>query len=625
MGVSLETYRARIGLFHPSASSSSEFKPNVFISKSSACALQFTVKDIMALCYMLTLVNTLLVICGDIELNPGPGDIPNSDHTRYFSFCHANMRSIKRCPEKLDHIKAELSGTYDVITISETWLSPEDKLDQHGNPMYALDGYHPPVRRDRIGRQGGGVLAWVSENLTFKRMHDLEVIDIELMSLELRCKNNKALFLVAYRTNEQEQFWDRLQECYNRAIAAGYSYIILTGDLNADPSTKHGESLLSFIEDNNLTKHINEPTRITETTRSELDQIISNCDNMISNISVTTPVSYNDHHTVSGIIKFKIRRAKAYQRLVWHYGLANFDYFRSKLNIIDWDSCFDSGDVDLVAQKGTDMLINVALECIPNKKVTIRPWDKPFYNGYLRRLRRAKDRAHRLAKYDNTPEAWDIFRDHRRQYFSEIKRLKLETHNKLLANMGESLISNPRKWWSLSKKLLCKQSSSIPAIIIDGNTISADEEKAQAFNEYFIQCSTLDESNATLPSIHPLTESTMESMETSVDAVNKCLSKLDTKAFGPDAVSPRLLKEGAVQLAPVLCRLFNMSLNSGKFPKLWKRANVIPLFKKNDKASISNYRPVSLLSSVGKVFEKLVFNKLFDYFQRNFLNQGCVL
>ena len=45
-------------------------------------------------------------------------------------------------------------------------------------------------------------------------------------------------------------------------------------------------------------------------------------------------------------------------------------------------------------------------------------------------------------------------------------------------------------------------------------------------------------------------------METSVDAVNKCLSHLDTtKAFGPDAVSPRLLKNGAVQLAPVLCRL----------------------------------------------------------------------
>ena len=151
--------------------------------------------------------------------------------------------------------------------------------------------------------------------------------------------------------------------------------------------------------------------------------------------------------------------------------------------------------------------------------------------------------------------------------------------------------------------------------------IPADEEKAQAFNEYFIQCSTLDESKQLFQlSIHPLTESTMESMETSVDAVNKLLSQLDaTKAFGPDAAIPSLLKEGAVQLAPVLCRLVNMSLNSGKFPKLWKRANVIPFFKKNDKASISNYRPVSLLSSVGKVFEKLVFNQLFEYFQRNCL------
>ena len=102
---------------------------------------------------------------------------------------------------------------------------------------------------------------------------------------------------------------------------------------------------------------------------------------------MTTPVSYNDHHTVSGIIQFKIRRANAYQRLVWQYGLANFDYFRSKLNIIDWDSCFDIGDVDVVAQKWTDMLINVALECIPNKM------DKPFYNGFLRKLRRAKDKS----------------------------------------------------------------------------------------------------------------------------------------------------------------------------------------------------------------------------------------
>ncbi len=117
-----------------------------------------------------------------------------------------------------------------------------------------------------------------------------------------------------------------------------------------------------------------------------------------------------------------------------------------------------------------------------------------------------------------------------------------------------------------------------------------------------------------------LTNSTLVSFETTVADVCKCLSKLDTnKAFGPDALSPRLLKEGAAQLAPFLCRLFNLSLITGSYPRLWKQANVIPLHKKNDKASVMNYRPVSLLSLAGKTMEKVVFNVLFDYLQRNFL------
>ena len=160
------------------------------------------------------------------------------------------MRSIKKCPAKLDHIRAELAGIYDVITISETWLNPDDNLDQYGRSLYTLDGYYDPARRDSIGRQGGGVLAWVSENCVYKRRYDLETQDIEVMSLEVRSQNNKVLFLVAYHTNEQLNLWDSLQECYNNAISAGYSYIIITGDLNADPSTPHGELLFTFVEDN---------------------------------------------------------------------------------------------------------------------------------------------------------------------------------------------------------------------------------------------------------------------------------------------------------------------------------------------------------------------------------------
>ena len=306
---------------------------------------------------------------------------------------------------------------------------------------------------------------------------------------------------------------------------------------------------------------------------------------------------------------------------MWQYELGDYDLYRSKLREFNWDECFASDDINVVAQAWTDTLISIARECIPNKMVTVRPWDKPFYNGYLRRLRRAKDRAHRLAKYDNTPEAWETFRNHRRYYCSEIKRLKTETQNRLLNDINDSLASDPRKWWRLIKRLSKNKSTTIPALEIDGNIISGDNEKAQAFNNYFIECSTLDDTLVNLPDNYDmLTQNNFEHLETRVDDVQKYLSQINTKkASGPDGVNPLLLKEGANQLAIVLCRLFNMSLNTGEFPRAWKLANVIPLYKKNERTSVSNYRPVSVLSSVGKVLERLVFNALFDYFRNNFL------
>ena len=87
----------------------------------------------------------------------------------------------------------------------------------------------------------------------------------------------------------------------------------------------------------------------------------------------------------------------------------------------------------------------------------------------------------------------------------------------------------------------------------------------------------------------------------------------------PDCVCPILLKEGAQKLSTYLCRLFNASLQTGHFPSIGKRANIILLHKKNDKSCIANYRPLSLLISVGKAMERLVFKLLFQYFLDNFL------
>ena len=90
-----------------------------------------------------------------------------------------------------------------------------------------------------------------------------------------------------------------------------------------------------------------------------------------------------------------------------------------------------------------------------------------------------------------------------------------------------------------------------------------------------------------------------------------------SKANGADNISNRLLKMTATQIAKPLSKLFKESLFQGKFPSMWKEAIVTPVFKKNDKQNKSNYRPISLLPNIGKVFERVIFIHLYKYCQDN--------
>ena len=101
-----------------------------------------------------------------------------------------------------------------------------------------------------------------------------------------------------------------------------------------------------------------------------------------------------------------------------------------------------------------------------------------------------------------------------------------------------------------------------------------------------------------------------------------------TKAVGPDSLSPRVLRECADIRSPSLCGIFNKSLSSGILPSVFKEANIIPIHKKEDKESVTNYRPVSLLSCASKVMERCVLNKIYSiltnqiyYLQHGFIKQ----
>ena len=98
--------------------------------------------------------------------------------------------------------------------------------------------------------------------------------------------------------------------------------------------------------------------------------------------------------------------------------------------------------------------------------------------------------------------------------------------------------------------------------------------------------------------------------------VIKIVGKLPTKASsGHDNISNILLKEIIDPLAKVLVEIFNKSMTTGEFPSIMKLAEVVPLYKNKEHYLESNYRPISLLTTISKILEKIMYQRVYSFLQ----------
>ena len=361
---------------------------------------------------------------------------------------------------------------------------------------------------------------------------------------------------------------------------------------------------------------------VTETSATILDQFVSNCPNLINDIEVHPPLATNDHCTISLRLRLKMYKPETYLRHIWLYNKADFNGFNLAIQRYDWDTCFQGDHVDEVLKKWTASFLSLAHEFIPNKTVTIRPKDVPWFTSELRNLKKQKDRLHKIAKRSNSPIAWLNFRTIRNTYVGKLREAENKYTSELAAKLQNPANVNSKRWWQITKKLLGKFSDpTIPPITDPENNVTIFDAncKSELFNKSFLSYSNLDATNAQIPhTITKKTESTLTEITVTVDEVLDILLSLDTsKANGPDMISAKMLKETARSIAPSLCRLISLSLSSKSVPQGWKDANVIPIFKKGNKSLCNNYRPISLLNITAKVCEKLVFKNLFNYIKNN--------
>ena len=197
-----------------------------------------------------------------------------------------------------------------------------------------------------------------------------------------------------------------------------------------------------------------------------------------------------------------------------------------------------------------------------------------------------------------------------------------ESKNQYYTRLSHKLLdpkTSQKSYWSILKTFLNnKKIPCIPPLLHQDKFVTDFKEKAYIFNNFFADQSSIVSNNSEL--LVTLTKKTRKSLSTInllTDDILKIIRNLDpNKAYGHDMISIRMIKIFDTSICRPLKLIFQSCLESGKFPIEWKKANVVPVHKKGDKQILKNYRPISL-SIAGKIFERLLYDRMFESFVEN--------
>ena len=145
-----------------------------------------------------------------------------------------------------------------------------------------------------------------------------------------------------------------------------------------------------------------------------------------------------------------------------------------------------------------------------------------------------------------------------------------------------------------------------------------DEDKCDLLNKYFSLISKLEEENVPLPDFDIKTNNVINEICVTISEIVDILKIIDPyKASGTDKINHKMLKISPEKIAIPLQIIFNKSLRQCKYPSSWKNAHVIAIFKKGDTSLPSNYPPISLISCVGKVMERIIYKHVYNHLIQN--------
>jgi exonuclease III len=535
-----------------------------------------------------------------------------------------NCRSMVPKFEEISHIV--VSTNIDVLCLTETWLD-ESVFDSD----ILIDGF-TLFRKDRCERSGGGVAIYIKNDINFvdRSINEKGMLEAIFIEIVTNSNNPNILLSCIYRPpNAKPEIFDNIID-YIECLFSEGKEIVLLGDLNINykfDETLH-ENPIHLIENLfGLKQIIEQPTRVTKTSCTLIDVILTSCPQKHV-YSGVQDISLSDHNITYTILD--ISHKKREHREVRYRNYTKFNYEDCKK---DFNKLFYNINTNFDAVLKTELNNTKIDECwtlfkneflklsnqyapftVRRMKNRTNPWMTPEILKLIYKREYFHKKALNSKDDIRKNEFWLAYKKQRNLVTKTIKEAKLEFYN----NATKSCYNNPKKLWSYIRKAVPKQTNNII------NDINAEQ-----FNEYF---STIGLKVASVSDTHSKTfdcrlqESIYQFnfMKVSNESVYKILQKLPSESnndiLGFDS---KLLTLYGDIICPSLTTLINASLQIGYVPQDWKIARVTPAYKgKGEFNNETNYRPLSVIAHIAKIVESCVQKQLIDFlYKHRFISQ----
>lgn len=386
--------------------------------------------------------------------------------------------------------------------------------------------------------------------------------------------------------------------------------IIIAGDFNIDwcKDGFYKNKMQCLLDDNGLKQVIGEFTRITQSSKTLIDFVITNNNNISAKTNSSNKIS--DHETIDIIVNNMRHNTNSidYKEIdIFKYNKQQYN--REIWSIQEINMNIDLNDIVIVF----DSYLENAVKNMTRRRKIKENCNINWFNEEVRRLKREKIDKYNIAKIENSSEAWAIYKAMRNLYKVKIENAK----NNYINNKINSATDQKEMWKQIKNLIFRKNRSAIETVIFDQVECKDNFDIANNFNKYFINSikTIRDEINnvqyvnriTVINSKFKFREITLEELKTICKSLKK---KSDYNKISSDMIINSWHIVGRIMLSIV-----NKSLQTGVFPENWKTAMITPIEKVAKTKRCDEYRPINTLKTCEKIIEKVVKEQLEQYLE----------